>query len=758
MKKYMGSGRSTSDKSSQNISIKFYTLEYLKPLLLVCMLFLPFITQAQSTEVELLVSTLPDLKEDTSKVNTLNEIAEIVFRTDPEEAIKFGNQARVLAEKLNYPKGLALAYKYIGLGFYIEKNYWEALRNWEVSLNFYEAIDDKEMQANLLSNLGAVYHGIGEISEAKEYYRLALEIAEELDDSVRIAALLLNMGIAYSELASSYDTVREYYIEAIEIGEAIGDMYVMGNGAVNLGEVYMENQEYDSALYYFEKSLMLLANPLEITVSLNFIGRIYSERGEFQKALIYHQDALEMARRENAQHQAVETLLGLAYTYGCMDNTHRAIAHYKEAEMLAEKIGLHQELSGAYEGLIHSYTKLSDYHTAYDYQSKLINIKDTLYKIEEAELNKDRDFKLGLLIKEKEVVIADLEQKTVIEKLTIRKQKIILLGVIASGLVLLIFAGLLLHRYRYIKRVSSKIEAQRDEIEAQRDKIGAQRDEIEAQRDEVRSQRDLLEKSHNLLVRQKDEIIDSINYAQRIQSALMPPEQYLYELLGEAFIYHRPRDIVSGDFYWIKQIDNTIILAAADCTGHGVPGALMSVLGISYLSEIVLQRRITQANEILNELRIKIKQSLRQHGQPDESRDGIEMALCVIDKKSRTLQYSGANNPFYLIRDERGFPVLNEIKPDRMPLGYYQGKDKTFNNHCIQLEIGDTFYIFSDGYMDQKGGRENKKYMSKNFKKLLLEIHDQPMYHQQEILDRTFTGWMGNNSQVDDILVIGVRV
>ena len=171
-----------------------------------------------------------------------------------------------------------------------------------------------------------------------------------------------------------------------------------------------------------------------------------------------------------------------------------------------------------------------------------------------------------------------------------------------------------------------------------------------------------------------------------------------------------------------------------------------------------MHRRITQANEILNELRIQIKQSLRQHGQRDQSRDGIEMALCVIDKKSRTLQYAGANNPLYLIRDEKEIPILKEVKPDRMPLGYYRSKDKTFNNHCVQLEIGDTFYIFSDGYMDQKGGMENKKYMSKNFKDLLLNIHEQPMYQQQEILDRTITEWMGKNSQIDDILVIGVRV
>ena len=199
-------------------------------------------------------------------------------------------------------------------------------------------------------------------------------------------------------------------------------------------------------------------------------------------------------------------------------------------------------------------------------------------------------------------------------------------------------------------------------------------------------------------------------------------------------------------------------MVAADCTGHGVPGALMSMLGISYLNEIIQRREITQANQILNELRKQIKFSLRQHGHRDEAKDGIDMALCVLDLRNMIMQYSGANSPLYLIRDVDDIPELNEIKADRMPIGYYQGKDKTFVNHDIQLQIGDTFYIFSDGFIDQKGGKDNKKFMSKNFKKLLLEIHDRAMYDQKEILEKTLSDWMDGNSQVDDILVIGVRI
>ena len=172
----------------------------------------------------------------------------------------------------------------------------------------------------------------------------------------------------------------------------------------------------------------------------------------------------------------------------------------------------------------------------------------------------------------------------------------------------------------------------------------------------------------------------------------------------------------------------------------------------------MFRREITQANQVLNELRKQIRNSLRQHGQPEESKDGIDMALCVIDEKNNTLQYSGANNPLYLIRDKNGEPELTEYKADRMPLGYYQGQFNPFTNNDIKLEYGDVFYLFSDGFIDQKGGRDNKKFMSKKFKDLLIRIHQEPLQEQQKILEKTLTDWMGDNSQIDDILVIGIRV
>ena len=239
---------------------------------------------------------------------------------------------------------------------------------------------------------------------------------------------------------------------------------------------------------------------------------------------------------------------------------------------------------------------------------------------------------------------------------------------------------------------------------------------------------------------------------------MLPPESYFSELLKEHFILYKPRDIVSGDFYWIKQVKQLIVLVVADCTGHGVPGAFMSMLGMSNLNEIVQRREVTQARQVLNELRKQVKYSLRQYGNRDEPKDGIDMAICVLDIKTMKMQYAGANIPLYIIREVKGTPKLTEIKPDRMPLGYYESRDISFVNHEIQLDAGDAFYMFSDGFVDQKGGEHDKKFLSKNFKKLLLEIHGQPMHDQKEILEKTLSDWMGDQAQVDDLLVVGVRM
>lgn len=262
------------------------------------------------------------------------------------------------------------------------------------------------------------------------------------------------------------------------------------------------------------------------------------------------------------------------------------------------------------------------------------------------------------------------------------------------------------------------------------------------------------------VVKQKEEIeqkskhiTDSINYASRIQQALLPPEEIIREYLPDHFILFKPRDIVSGDFYWLKRIGHYTVYAAADCTGHGVPGAMMSMLGISFLNEIVNKAHFNKPSEILEELRKKIKDSLRQTGKDNESKDGMDIAVCTIDHQDLYLEYAGAYNPVYIVRKGE----LHEIKATRNPIGIYL-REMAFENHEFKLEKGDLIYAFSDGYVDQFGGNDNSKFKAKNFKTILMEIWDKPLQEQREILEQRLLQWQGHGEQTDDIIVIGVKV
>ncbi|MFO7828907.1 MAG: response regulator [Bacteroidales bacterium] len=307
----------------------------------------------------------------------------------------------------------------------------------------------------------------------------------------------------------------------------------------------------------------------------------------------------------------------------------------------------------------------------------------------------------------------------------------------------------------------TKIQKQRDKLEIEKKDIAKQKELMETdlnfimkQGDKIAEQKHKIKIQHDLVRKQNKKIEDSILYAKRIQSAVLPPNRFIQHLLADHFIFYKPRDIVSGDFYWTKQIDERIYIAAADCTGHGVPGALMSMLGITFLNEIVNKSPGIHANEILNDLRIHIISSLRQTGSIGESRDGLDIALCIIDHKNRMLEYAGANNPLYLIRDGQ----FDEIKADRMPIGIHRKAKESFTNHEIPLQKDDLVYIFSDGFIDQFGGNDGRKFLAGNFKKLLMNHQQKSLGEQKQILEKSFEEWKGDRKQLDDILVIGFKI
>ncbi len=268
---------------------------------------------------------------------------------------------------------------------------------------------------------------------------------------------------------------------------------------------------------------------------------------------------------------------------------------------------------------------------------------------------------------------------------------------------------------------------------------------IEYQKKQIEQQRDEIEKKNS-------EITSSINYASRIQTALHP-EPKLPDFIKEHFVFWKPRDIVSGDFYWIRQVGNKIVFVAADSTGHGIPGAFMSMLGVSFFNDIVWRRKILKPADVLNELRQQVKDALHQTGNKGEQKDGMDIAICVFDIETRSLEYAGAHNPLYLFRNE----TIQDYKADRMPVGIYI-RETPFTYQQVQLEKNDMLYIFTDGYVDQFGGKNNEKLKSKRFKDLLSSISLLPVEKQKQQIDDFLQTWQGNNEQIDDILIIGIRV
>jgi serine phosphatase RsbU (regulator of sigma subunit) len=333
-------------------------------------------------------------------------------------------------------------------------------------------------------------------------------------------------------------------------------------------------------------------------------------------------------------------------------------------------------------------------------------------------------------MEKKQNEIEILEQKNKIEQLLSKRQRAMLIGTAVFGLLILALAGGLYNRIKFVRKTNEKINAQNELI------------------------------------------TDSISYAQRIQSAILPSRGMLEEVMPEHFVILKPKDIVSGDFYWVKEVEDHLVIVGADCTGHGVPGAFMSMLGITLLNDLIGDRCYDAPSAILEQLRAKVKEMLVQEGEVDEQKDGMDLALAIFNKTTRELHFAGANNPLYLIRNkeipaekdlepyastENGVYQLYELKADKQPIGVHW-EETSFTNRTIKLSERDTFYIFSDGFVDQFGGEHRKKYKSLNFKKLLLSMQDKPMASQQQLIEDAYDSWRGEFEQIDDVSVIGVRI
>ena len=622
-----------------------------------------------------------------------------------------------------------LVYFYLSQAFYRKGAIDSAITYAKILKKYAQERNDTTYIARSVGALGNFYYFKGDYSNALQNNLESLRISEVQQDTARIAFTLLNIGNIYKDMRL-YAQSHENYKKALKIYLATGDVRRIAMIYNNTGIVFQKEGKYKEAEKYYLQSKHIrdsINDQTELLSTLINLGSLYNDLKQYQRALLNFNQAVRMAKQQNDKNALAVSTLNMAHAYEKTGNFTEAIRLYQNSLSISSQIEAKEFMKENYLGLSSSYEKQNDYKTALHYFKFYFNMHDTL--LNEGNQKAIAEMQTKYDTEKKEQAINLLNKEKELQDIRIKRDTLVKFAMAFGILLVLSFSGFVLKQLQVIKKKNIELAHKNNEIQQQKE-------EIETQRDEIMSQRDLLAK-------QKQEITDSIFYARRIQRAVLPAQEVLSERIPENFILFKPRDIVSGDFYWFTNKGSKTIVVDADCTGHGVPGAFMSMLGVSFLNEIISNEKIVSASEILERLRTYVKSTLDQKGKKDEARDGMDIAVCLIDWDTNKLQYAGAYNP--LLRFRNG--ELLEVKADKMPIGIHLKEDLPFTNNELELEKGDTFYIYSDGYVSQFGGEIGRKFMSKAFKTLLEEIHHKPMKEQGEILDKVIVEWQGSYDQ-----------
>ena len=710
--------------------------------------------QKQGT-IDSLLKVLKTLKEDSAIVSLLYELFDEYSYVDNNKAYQCCQQAITLSEKLDYQDGIAGGFGNIGSIYLVQSNYAQAMVYYQKSLDIYKNIGSKNEIARTTGNIGLIYMNKGNYVEALKLFIESAKIKEELGDKRGIIYQFNNIARIYYYMNNKNQSI-EYLLKALKIAKEIGDKEMEANYLHNIGIFYYSENQPDTAIYYFNLTLKIqkqLENKRGISEVLSGLGTIYIDTKKFPQALSYLQQSLEICKELNDKTGIIFTLINIGQIYFQQTDYSLSIEYYLQSLSIAKEIGSIDSEQSTCLLLAEVYSKINDYKNAFLYQQLYAQLKDTLFNNESQKALAEMGTKYETEKKEKQIEIQDL--KITQQVMELNKKQIVIYAVLGGLILVLSLVVVIFRSYRLKKKAHEVITIKNEEL-------GQANEEISAQRDEIEAQRDILSEKNTLLFEQKKGITDSINYAKRIQQAVLPSGNYANNILGDHFILFKPKDIVSGDFYWGTRVNEWLIVTVADCTGHGVPGAFMSMLGVSFLNEIIRKKEITKASEILDNLRESLIEALQQKGQTGEQKDGMDIVLCAINITSNELQFSGANNPLYIIRNSNLKPldkknILEEILPDKQPVGIYQNM-KPFTNHVVPLNKGDCIYFCSDGYKDQFGGTKNKKFMAKQLKQLLTDNCLLTMKEQKEVLDTTFENWKGKHEQIDDVTILGLKI
>jgi len=744
---------------------------------IILLLFLSILVYAQNTDS--LQQAYRTSKEDTTKINTLIDLGKAYKSKQPDSSLYFFRKALKESQSVNFKKGEGTSNFHIGAWYRsIQKtdtaliyynnaiNVWtelgdtneickslthlgnmynnlgvfdEAVSYYEKSLQISTAAKILTQVGSSLFNLGTVYKNIGILSKALDYFIKAKDIFESINDD-RLAASLNMIGILYVDWLE-YEKALDIYNESLNLEEKKGNKQGMADIQINLGKVYIKMKKTDDAVKSYQKALDIsreIKDKNKEAFSIMHLALVYTDEYNFRKADEYIFELMNLIPLVNQKYNLALINQGLGYCFLVQSRCKESLSFLEKSLEIAESHGLNDIKSSCYLFLSQVYLCIGDGVKSADAYKKYDLSRDESNKI----IN-DARVQFETAQQEREIKLLNEQQETSRKLIKAQRQAIYIF--IAGILLIVIFLFVVINQYRQKKKANILLAEQKEEIQ-----------------------------------NQKKEIEDSITYAKRIQEAVISLSDTKGTLLEKSFVIFRPKSVVSGDFYWATEVGDIMIVAVADCTGHGVPGAFMSMLGVSYLTEIVRKTDINTAAQVLGDLRHYIIDALKQKGLLGEQKDGMDISLCAINTKTFVCNWAGANNPLYLVRGKdintmlqkseseiaaMDSSLLTEFKGDKMPVAIYERMNK-FTDHTIQLEKGDRLFMFSDGYADQFGGPNARKFMAKKFKGLILKTSILPMDKQRNEILSEFEKWLAftdketghHFEQIDDVTVMGIEI
>ncbi|MCD6068359.1 MAG: protein serine/threonine phosphatase [Bacteroidetes bacterium] len=705
--------------------------KYLLPACFFCFLYA---AKAQNMRIiDSLNKVLKASKHDTVSIKALNAIAKQYWSSDPEASMKLLEQSQDLADKQTDKKFICSVLLYKAYTFSVFDQFDSSLANYNRGIDLAERYKQPKTKGQLLSGAGNVYNILGDYEKAIPYYLEALKVQESENEQNGLGKTYNSLGVLF-DLMGEEEKALEYHFRGLKIKEEQKDSSAIGMSLNNIGNVYGSLKKMDSALYYHQKALDIrtrINDANGMGLSYNNIGNTLSRLERHKEALAIHLKALELFEEAGDKLNIARSSFNIGNQYMVMDENDNAYLYIVRAEKLADELEIKELQKDIYGLLSNYYENKADYKNAFVYSRKFQQVKDSLYN--EAKNKEIQSLNTRYETEKKEQENKELQLENDLSAKTIKQQRTVTYFII-TGLGLVSILAFFIFRGLKQQRKANEI-------------ISRQKTEVEHQKELIESQKELVEEKNK-------EITDSINYAKRIQTALLPSVETFSEILPNSFVLFKPKDIVSGDFFWITQRDRYVFYVAADCTGHGVPGAFMSMLGTSFLNEIINDKDIIDPCDILDLLKIKIIKSLKQKGEVGGSKDGMDMVLCRLDTSTNELVFAAANNPLWLLRNGE----IKEYKADKQPVGIGSEGFDHFNQHVIQLEKGDAVYIFSDGFADQFGGPKGKKFKYKQLEEILISSSGKSLEIQKQQLDQHFESWRGMLEQVDDVCIIGIRI